>query len=480
MTRTRSLGSALVLAWMAAPLYGVGCAEDPHEFSEASAGSSSGAGATSAEGGEEANGGSVSGSSQGGTSGGGAAGSGATAGSSGADAGAGAGPIAVGGAGGSGDDDWNCIEADLEDTATGTTAGAEDDFAASCGTGSSPDVAYRFVAPASGYYSFDTLGSAFDTVVSVYSGGCGGTELACNQDSGGMPQSEAVVQLTKGQEVLVVVDGSVGDQGQYSLQVAPVSCPALDLTGQPFPVNLSTVGQQDNFKPTCGDMAAVANSPERTLRWVPETDGLYRFSATTTLFRPTLSVFEGAKCGGKLLQCSYNVQGGHPAEVTRRLKAGEPITLIVDATDGKAGAFTLNMEKLSDTCPVLPLLTADKPSVMLTDANSTKLLSPSCSWAGNQSGGSNEHFEEHIYPIKIAATGFTECTYAFENIDNAWVAYLLRGNDCGGEEIRCVDNTGSEASFSFTTEDAGDYLLVLENQYPFPGGLSYDIVQNCY
>jgi hypothetical protein len=474
MTRTRSLGSALLVALTAAPLYGVGCADDPREFSEGGAGTSSQSGSTSAEGGEDAQGGSNSGGAT--SSGGG--GSGATAGTTASDAGAGAGPIAAGGAGGSGDDDWSCVEAALEDTASGTTAGAEDDFAASCGRGSSPDVAYRFVAPASGYYSFDTLGSAFDTVVSIYSGGCGGTELACNQDSGGLPQSEAVAQLTKDQEVLVVVDGSVGDQGQYSLNVTPVTCPALDLTGQPFPASLSTVGQQDNLKPSCGG-TADPSSPERTLRWVPETDGLYRFSATSTSFSPTLSVFEGAKCGGKLLQCSYNVLGGHPAEVTRRLEAGQPVTLIVDATDGKSGAFTLNMEKLSDTCPVLPLLSADKPSVMLTDANSTKILSSSCTWAGNQYGGTDEHFEEHIYPIKIAATGFTECTYTFENMNNAWVAYLLRGNDCSGEEIRCL-NTGSEASFSFRTENAGDYLLVLENQYPFPGALGYDIVRNCY
>lgn len=477
MTRTSSLGSALLLALTALPLYGAGCSGDTHEFSEGSAGTP-GSGATSAEGGED----SKSGSNQGATnSGGGGAGStggdGAVGGSTAPDAGAGL----IDGAAGSGDGKWDCVEGDLATTASGTTADGGNDFSASCGTGNSPDVAYRFVAPSAGYYSFDTLGSAFDTVVSLYSGGCAGAELGCNQDHGGLPQSEVVAELSKDQEVLVVVDGSVGDQGQYSLNVAPVSCPGLDLTGQPFPANLSTIGQQDNFKPSCGDVTPAANAPERTLRWVPETDGVYRFSLTTSAFRPTLSLFEGAKCGGELLQCSYNVVSGHPAQVTRRLKAGVPITLIVDALDAKSGAFKLDMEKLADTCPALPLLSQSKTNVSLTDANSTKILSSSCSWAGNQSAGTNQHYEEHIYPIKIAATGFINCTYTFENMDNSYVAYLLRGNDCSGEELECLDGGTAEAAFSFGTDDAGDYLLVIENTFPFSGTpLGYDISLLCY
>ncbi len=299
MMRTRSLGSALLLALTAVPLYGAGCGGDTHEFSESGAGDTS-SGATSAEGGEDSKAGSNQGATQSGGGAGSTGGNAAVGGSTTPDAGAGP----IDGAAGSGDTNWDCVKGDLETIASGTTADAGNDFSASCGTGNSPDVAYRFVAPAAGYYSFDTLGSGFDTVVSLYSGGCAGPELSCDQDHGGLPQSEVVAELTKNQEVLVVVDGSVGDQGQYKLNVAAVSCPGLDLTGQPFPANLSTVGQQDNFKPSCGDMVPAANAPERTLRWVPETDGVYRFSLTTSAFRPTLSLFEGAKCGGELLQCS--------------------------------------------------------------------------------------------------------------------------------------------------------------------------------
>lgn len=461
-----------MLALMAVPLSGVGCDGNERQFDEGNGGDA-GSGATAAEGGDGTQ-------SQGATASGGSAGNAPTAGSAGAGAGADPGPNEGGSGGeGSGETDWSCAGQDLEDTASGTTADAGDDFSASCGSGRSPDVAYRFVAPAAGYYSFDTLGSSFDTVLSLFSS-CTGRELGCNQDTAGLPQSEVVVSLEKDEEVLVVVDGSVGDQGQYSLKVEPVSCPALDLTGQPFPVDLSTVGQQDNFQASCADAVAA---PERTMRWVPDSDGLYRFSVTTSAFQPALSVFEGAKCGGALLQCNTNVASGYPAEVTRRLEAGEPVTMIVDAATAESGPFTLNVEKLSDACPVLPVLTEDKAGVTIDDGAGTNLLSSSCEWAGNQYGGTNQPFEEHIYPINIPATGFTNCTYTIENMSGSWVAYLLRGNDCGGEELECISTFDGnvDASFSFSTEDAGDYLIVIENIEPFPGlSLTYDIRGACY
>jgi hypothetical protein len=120
---------------------------------------------------------------------------------------------------------------------------------------------------------------------------------------------------------------------------------------------------------------------------------------------------------------------------------------------------------------------------LLDDGEGTNLLSSSCEWAGNQYGGTNQPFEEHIYPINVPATGFTECTYTLENMSGNWVAYLLRGNDCGGEELECFSSFDSiiEASFSFSTEEAGDYLLVIENIGAFPGqSLTYDIVKRCY
>jgi hypothetical protein len=106
-------------------------------------------------------------------------------------------------------------------------------------------------------------------------------------------------------------------------------------------------------------------------------------------------------------------------------------------------------------------------------------LSSGCTWAGNQYQKVDQPYEEHIYPIHIPSSGFNSCTYRVENPTGAWAAYLLEGNDCGGRELSCQVDT--QASFDFSPKDAGDYLLVVENQAPFLGlSMTYDITRTCY
>lgn len=101
-----------------------------------------------------------------------------------------------------------------------TTAGSADTFGGSrCGVGGgggmggtgARDVAFRFTAPEAGLYEIDTVGSAFDTVLSVRTD-CTGMELACNDDiARGQVQSRVEVTLAACQTVLIVVDGYNAD-----------------------------------------------------------------------------------------------------------------------------------------------------------------------------------------------------------------------------------------------------------------------------
>ena len=118
-----------------------------------------------------------------------------------------------------------CQDADLGNpptSANGSTAGQGDSFASSCGGGA--DYLFRFVAPAASNYTFDTIGSGYDTLLTVYSD-CNGTELACNDDfagnpdCGGYPCSEVTVALAAGQNVIVAVEGFSGATGAFTLNV---------------------------------------------------------------------------------------------------------------------------------------------------------------------------------------------------------------------------------------------------------------------
>ena len=116
-----------------------------------------------------------------------------------------------------------CAATDLGNTVpqttTGATIGEADQFDSFCGTGNAPDVRYQLTAPAAATYTFDTLGSAFNTVLEVRDGGCAGPRLGCNDDSGGVATSKVTLPLTQGQIVTIFIDGRLGSQGSYPLHI---------------------------------------------------------------------------------------------------------------------------------------------------------------------------------------------------------------------------------------------------------------------
>ena len=104
---------------------------------------------------------------------------------------------------------------------------------ASCGDGGidAPDITYQWTAPADGVYTVSTLGSGFDTLLSVRDAECGGAELACNDDADDTAQSLVTLTLTAGQTVVILVDGYGGDRGDVQLSITPLGDCCTDNPG---------------------------------------------------------------------------------------------------------------------------------------------------------------------------------------------------------------------------------------------------------
>lgn len=101
----------------------------------------------------------------------------------------------------------------------GSTFGLGDEFTGNCNENEASDLTYGFTAPAAGLYTFTTSGSSYDALIYVLDG-CGGAELACNDDAPYLgTEAEVQVQLAAGQEVTVVVDGFGPESGDFTLTV---------------------------------------------------------------------------------------------------------------------------------------------------------------------------------------------------------------------------------------------------------------------
>lgn len=103
--------------------------------------------------------------------------------------------------------------------ATGTTVGAPNTLIPSCRGGSTAgERVFRWRAPTSGRFTFDTNGSTYDTTLYVQTV-CGGMDLACDDDSGTGLQSQVILPVRAGQVLFVVVDGFGMSEGNFQLNI---------------------------------------------------------------------------------------------------------------------------------------------------------------------------------------------------------------------------------------------------------------------
>ncbi len=181
------------------------------------------------------------------------------------------------------------------------------------------DVWFRYYAPVSGDVTFSTCGLAgFDTVLSLYDS-CGGTELACNDQSCGN-QSQFTVALVAGSEYRLRLAGWNGQQGEYEVLATPAAessgdkCTnAWNLNNYPLGFNGYTTNNSG-----CSNASSCGGSSDLIDEWFVYTaPGSGSVTITTcdeyTNFDTVLSAFTGPcssltqiACSDDDLLCSVN------------------------------------------------------------------------------------------------------------------------------------------------------------------------------
>ncbi|MEO0602499.1 MAG: hypothetical protein AAF211_13740, partial [Myxococcota bacterium] len=262
-----------------------------------------------------------------------------------------------------------------------------------------PDTSFEFTPNVTANYLIDTVGSGFDTVLSVEDG-CGGPVLACNDDTFG-PQSEVEVRLEAGVTYVIQVDGfGFGDIGAVVLNVAqlppeicgdnidndndflvdcfdpdcgndvncfedcqngvdddgdgpidcadsfcnadPACCPSFSTNTVPFSFAGDLTGQPNNHESTCSSASVGGISGnDFAVEFTAPAQGEYLFTVGAS--DPTdviISIKDS--CGGSELDCDDTFFDG---VITRNMLAGETVLVIADAWSGaNNGPFQLDID----------------------------------------------------------------------------------------------------------------------------------------
>ncbi len=134
------------------------------------------------------------------------------------------------------DECQNSIPLQLNEPYTGSTESATGIAVSTCGEDDSLDVWFSYTPPESGNYEIDLCDSQFDTTLSVYDG-CGGTEIACNDDYC-QEKSKVSLYLETGITYLIRVAGYRNAIGSYTI-VVTTDCLFVPEPVDPYPNNLS-------------------------------------------------------------------------------------------------------------------------------------------------------------------------------------------------------------------------------------------------
>jgi hypothetical protein len=178
-----------------------------------------------------------------------------------------------------------------------TTSATASNYPASCHTSATGDIWYSYTPSCAGLVVLDTIGSNFDTVLSIYEG-CGGAEVTCNDDSFGGYQSQVSFYASADVTYSIRLGGYLAATGNTVLHVYPPQvdndlCAAASTIGDgtnTFDTRCATT-QGANLDAACGlgDTPVVADV---WYYYVAPTDGAAYLSFCDLTFDAVAAIYD--------------------------------------------------------------------------------------------------------------------------------------------------------------------------------------------
>ncbi len=208
----------------------------------------------------------------------------------------------------------NCVDAidvSAGGTFNGTVVNSSNDGTATCGaSGSNGDVWYVFTAPSAGTLRATTCGThdapglnlGMDTVLSLHNG-CGGAQLACNDDTntcgtldtGVLRDSSVTTAMSPGQTVAIRVSKfgtSATGYGPFTLNVS--FSPVNDACSDPIVISDGTIPFNNLFATTDGPTACGSMGSDIWYVYQASCDGRVRVDTCGSVYDTVIAVYPAA------------------------------------------------------------------------------------------------------------------------------------------------------------------------------------------
>ncbi len=244
---------------------------------------------------------------------------------------------------------------------TGNSAGAtaESGEPSHYGNPAGKSLWWTWTASQSGPVRISTAGSAFDTVLAVYSGTSlySLLETASNDDANGTRQSAVEFEAVLGKTYRIAVDGYEGDSGAVVLEVTQSDAPLNDNFANAQALNTadydfaSASGSSRKATAEASEPAHAGSNASRSLwwTWTAPHSGSVTIDTAGSSFDTVLAVYIGATMSS-LAEVTSNDDFGseNTSSVTFQAVGGTTYRIALDGYNGRSGTYELAIEQVEE------------------------------------------------------------------------------------------------------------------------------------
>ena len=180
---------------------------------------------------------------------------------------------------------------------TGTNRGATGEVGEPAQSGPINSVWWSWTAPSNGFFQIDTIGSNFDTWLSVFTGSPVSSLnlIGNNDDSGGNLTSLYNLNATAGKTYQIAVDGYSNATGNINLHIAPTAPPNDNFASRIFLTGATALTTGSNIRATAEAQEPAQSGPINSVwwSWTAPSTGTFAIGTIGSNFDTYLSVFTG-------------------------------------------------------------------------------------------------------------------------------------------------------------------------------------------